>query len=251
MKKNIKGILILIVISIFLICSIYLWYNYIIEKVNETEANLINIYKEQPIDNVENKSERIKQLEELQKVNKDIVAYIEIPGTNISYPVLQSKDNDYYMYRNYKKNNSKDGSIFLDKEVDLNLPSTNFLLYGHNNENGKMFSELLNYKKESFYKEHPTITFITNAEEAEYEIIAVFLSKVYYKTDKNVFRYYYFINAETVMDYEYFIINSKNASLYDTGKTAKYGDQLLTLSTCSYHVEDGRFAVVAKKIAKQ
>ena len=50
------------------------------------------------------------------------------------------------------------------------------------------------------------------------------------------------------MEYNQYIEESKKASLYDTGKSANYGEQLLTLSTCSYHTEDGRFAVVAKKI---
>ena len=55
---------------------------------------------------------------------------------------------------NYKKEYSKDGSIFLDKAYDWNLPSSNLLLYGHNNKNGLMFVELLKYADESFYKKH-------------------------------------------------------------------------------------------------
>jgi len=63
-----------------------------------------------------------------------------------------------------------------------------------------------------------------------------------------LFIYYYFINANDETQYNNYINESKKASLYDTGKSATYGEQLLTLSTCSYHTEDGRFAVVAKKI---
>lgn len=110
-----------------------------------------------------------------------------------------------------------------------------------------MFNELLKYNDEEYYKEHPTIRFTTNKEDAEYEIIAVFKSRVYYKSEQNVFRYYYFINAENEEEYNEYVENAKKASLYDTGKTAKYGDQLITLSTCSYHTEDGRFAIVARK----
>ena len=111
-----------------------------------------------------------------------------------------------------------------------------------------MFAELLNYKEESYYKEHPTIRFTTLAEDKTYEIIAVFKSRVYYKSEKDVFRYYYFINAESEEEYNNYINESKKASLYDTGKTATYGEQLLTLSTCEYSQEDGRFVVVAKKV---
>lgn len=98
-----------------------------------------------------------------------------------------------------------------------------------------------------FYQEHPIIRFTTNKEDAEYEIISAFKSKVYYKTEKNVFRYYFFVNVKTEAEYNEFVQNAKKASLYDIDKTAEFGDQLITLSTCSYHIEDGRFAVVGRK----
>lgn len=113
-----------------------------------------------------------------------------------------------------------------------------------------MFQELLRYENESYYKEHPTIQFTTINEDCQYEIISVFKSRVYYKSEQNVFRYYFFINAKNEEEYNYYIEESKKASLYDTGKTAKYGEQLLTLSTCEYSQEDGRFVIVARKIEK-
>ena len=191
--------------------------------------------------------ERVLKLEELQKINSDIVAWIEIENTNISYPVLQSSDNYYYLRRNYKKNYSLNGSIFLDKDYSFEKPSTNLLIYGHNMDNGTSFQNLLKYNDKKFYEEHPIIRFTTNKEDAKYEIIAVFRSRLYYADEKNVFRYYNFINAKNEKEYNNFIKNVKNASLYDTGKTAKYGEVLMTLSTCSYHTKDGRFVVVAKK----
>ena len=184
----------------------------------------------------------------MKKQNNDIIGWIEIENTIINYPVLQCEDNNFYMTHNYKKEYSAEGSIFLDKDYNWELPSSNLLLYGHNNKNKTMFAELLNYKEESYYKEHPTIRFTTLAEDKTYEIIAVFKSRVYYKSEKDVFRYYYFINAENEEEYNNYINESKKASLYDTGKTATYGDQLLTLSTCEYSQEDGRFVVVAKKV---
>lgn len=126
----------------------------------------------------------------------------------------------------------------MDKDVDLSLPSSNFLMYGHRNKRGLMFENLLNYEKEDFYKEHKTINFTSLQEDSEYEIISAFRSKVYYKHEKNVFRYYYFINANNETEFNEFVSNAKSASLYDTGITAEYGDNLLTLSTCAYHTED-------------
>lgn len=237
--------IIFIIISIISISAIaYYFYN-----MNKNKGK--NILEDTKIDEeqvTEQRTERMLQVEELKKENQDIVGWLEIEGTNISYPVLQGIDNQYYMKHTYKKEDSKDGSIFLDKSYDWNIPSSNLLLYGHNNKNGTMFQDLLKYKEESFYKEHPTIRFTTIDEDCQYEIISAFLSRVYYQDEQNVFRYYYFINANDETEYNNYIEESKKASLYDTGKSATYGEQLLTLSTCSYHTEDGRFAVVAKKI---
>lgn len=236
-----------VVIFIISICTIiYYFYNANKEKQEYKEVlNNIEIEKEQV---TEQRTERMLQVEELKKKNQDIVGWIEIEGTNINYPVLQGTDNQYYMKHTYNKENSKDGSIFLDKNYDWNIPSSNLLLYGHNNKNGTMFQNLLKYKDESFYKEHSNIRFTTIDDDCQYEIISAFLSRVYYEDEQNVFRYYYFINANDETEYNNYIEESKKASLYDTGKSAEYGEQLLTLSTCSYHTEDGRFVVVAKKV---
>lgn len=193
-------------------------------------------------------TERMLQVKQLQGQNTDIVGWLEIENTNINYPVLQGADNNYYMTHNYKNEKSKNGSIFLEANYNWNIPSNNLLIYGHNLGNGMMFQELLKYEKKSFYQEHPVIRFTTAEEDTEYEIISVFKSRVYYKSEKNVFRYYYFINNESEEEYNEFVKNAKNASLYPIDATASYGDQLITLSTCSYYVEDGRFVVVGRKI---
>ena len=114
-----------------------------------------------------------------------------------------------------------------------------------------MFVELLKYKSKDFYNDHKTIRYTTLDGEDEYEIISAFLSRVYYKSEKNVFRYYYFVDAKDEAEYNDFVQNAKKASLYKIDATASYGDQLMTLSTCEYSQEDGRFAVVARKIKKE
>ena len=213
----------------------------------KTEENRETISTENTEEQKE-ETERMLQVKQLKEQNTDIVGWLEIENTNINYPVLQGTDNSYYMTHNYKKEKSKNGSIFLNANYNWNIPSNNLLIYGHNLGNGMMFQELLKYEKENFYQEHPVIRFTTAEEDAEYEIISAFKSRVYYKSEKNVFRYYYFINSESEEEYNQFVKNAKNASLYPIDATAKYGDQLITLSTCAYYVEDGRFAVVGKRI---
>ena len=245
--RKTRRLIYIVLVVLIIIATIYIifWVKGKNDTIQESAAlNNVQIDEAKVDDKT---TERMLQVQELQKENPDIVGWIEIEGTNINYPVLQGTDNSYYMTHNYKKEEAKDGSIFLDKDCDWTIPSSNLLMYGHNMGDGAMFQDLLKYEDEEFYKQHPIVRFTTATEDAEYEIISAFKSRVYYKSEKNVFRYYYFINADNEEEYNEFVNSAKEASFYDTGKTAEYGDQLMTLSTCSYHTEDGRFAVVARK----
>lgn len=249
-------------ILLFFLSIIYIINYFKLKQEDLEERNLLNSYviedrtnscEEEKTQNVKEevileKTDRMLKVEDLKKINTDIIGWLEIPNTKINYPVLQGKDNEYYMTHNYKKEKSKNGAIFLNKDYNFEIPSNNLLIYGHNMNNGTMFQELLKYSDKKFYEEHPKIRFTTIDDDSEYEIIAVFKSRVYYKSEKGVFRYYFFINSESEDEYNKFIENAKRDSLYEIPQTAKFGDELITLSTCSYHVEDGRFAVVGRKI---
>lgn len=245
--------LIIVLLSIILVCSLVL---IIRIKIDEYLNNQKQIEISQVIDTIDiphiditpKKTERMLQVIELQKENPEVVGWLEIEGTNISYPVCQADNNDYYLTHSYKKEKVTGGSPFLDKDYDFTIPSSNLLIYGHRNKKGLIFEDLIKYQDEQFYKEHKLIRFTTATEDTTYEVMSVFNSRVYYQDETNVFRYYYFVNAENKAEYDEFVENCKKASLYDTGVTAEYGDQLLTLSTCEYSQDDGRFAVVARKI---
>ena len=250
-KKNnkLKTIILLLLVVIFIFgisYIIYYFYNSSKEKqVNENILNEVSIDKAQITDT---NTERMLQIKELQKENQEIMGWLEIEDTNINYPICQTNNNDFYLTHNYKKEKASTGSLFLDKDFDMVNGSSNYLIYGHRNKQGLMFEDLMKYAKEDFYKQHTKIRFTTNTDDSIYEIISVFYSRVYYKSEKDVFRYYYFVNAENEQEYNNFVNNAKKVSIYDTEVTAEYGDQLLTLSTCEYSQEDGRFVVVAKKV---
>ncbi|MDE6941393.1 MAG: class B sortase, partial [Lachnospiraceae bacterium] len=126
--------------------------------------------------------------------------------------------------------------------------SKRLILYGHHMKSGKMFGTLNKYSKESYYEEHPVIQFDTIYEKGTYQVMYVFRSKVYSEEDVT-FKYYQFINAASEKEFNSAMNEMAALSLYDTGVTASYGDQLLTLSTCDYQENKGRFVVVAKKIS--
>lgn len=178
--------------------------------------------------------------------NNDFAGWLSIEGMRIDYPVMQSADDEYYLHHDFYGKDSKYGCLYVKAQADLK-DGTNVIIYGHNMKDGSMFGDLDLYLKESFYKKHSTISFDTRCEKRCYEIIAVFRSQVY-NTDDDVFKYYQFYEADTQEEFDRFYENIKALSLYDTGVEAQFGDTFLTLSTCAYHVPDGRLVVVAKRV---
>ncbi|MCM1045745.1 MAG: class B sortase [Candidatus Gastranaerophilales bacterium] len=204
------------------------------------------------IPNVENGGEQTEeepvmlyQYAELYEENNDLVGWLSIDGMTIDYPVMQNEDDEYYLHHDFYGEDSKYGCLYVRDRADLDA-GTNFIIYGHNMRDGSMFGDLDFYLTESFYQEHSVISFDTLYEERTYDIIAVFRSQIYREGD-DVFKYYQFYEAETQEEFDEFYNNIKALSLYDTGVEAEFGDTFLTLSTCAYHVDDGRLVVVAKR----
>ena len=179
--------------------------------------------------------------------SSDLIGWVKIDDTNIDYPVMQTSDNEYYLTHNLNQENDRNGSIFMDKDCDVLKPSTNYIIYGHHMKSGNMFGKLDLYQDESYCKEHPYIQFDTIYEKGTYEVMYVFRSRVY-REEEIVFKYYQFIDANSEQEFDSYMSEMASMSLYDTGVTAEYGDQLLTLSTCDYQEKNGRFVVVAKKV---
>lgn len=180
--------------------------------------------------------------------NEDMAAWLKIEGTNIDYPVMWTpRDENYYLLRNFQGQSDQNGCLILDTDSGLNPLTTNLIIHGHNMRSGAMFGHLMDYADQDYCEEHGVITLYTEECERRYQVIAVFRSQVYKKTDQ-VFKFYKFFQADTSEEFDDFYQNIKALSLYDTGVTAEFGDRFITLSTCAYHVEMGRFVVVAKEI---
>lgn len=178
--------------------------------------------------------------------NGELFGWIEIPDTNINYPVMHTpSDPEKYLHTAFDGSYSKSGVPFLAGECYEGCG--NMIVYGHNMRNGSMFHDLLSYKKEDFWREHPTVCFDTINDIGEYEIIAAFRSKVYRADETGVFKYYNYTDLSNPDVFEEYMAGVKAASIYDTGLTAEYGDSLITLSTCGNGNDNERFVVVARK----
>ena len=184
---------------------------------------------------------------QLYQLNSDIVGWLQIPGTKVDYPVMQTpEDMEYYLSRNFDRERSSRGCLFVQGEADVFEPSDNLTIYGHRMKDGTMFGQLEKYKKQDFFQENRYIYFDTLEAVHTYEILAVF------KTTASIgegFAYHEFVEAADAEEFDAYVATCKSLALYDTGVEAVYGDKLITLSTCEYSQTNGRLVVVAKQVA--
>lgn len=161
----------------------------------------------------------LPQYQALYTQNSDLAGWIQIDGTNINYPVMQSKhDPDFYLKHNFEKADSPHGCPYVQANCDLQTPSDNILVYGHNMKDGTMFSDLLQYKRESFWEQHRIIRFDTLTAQAEYTVMAVFRGEA-----ENLFAYYQFlrIHKSYLINGDHILQMSNYKVLLDTGMTLK------------------------------
>lgn len=215
----------------------------VLPDVEPEPENVVIHYDEQEII----VPEILDEYKMLYSLNQKLIGWIKIDDTYIDYPVLQTSNNEYYMNHNFDQEQDNNGSIFLDMDCSILPRSTNLILYGHHMRSGRMFGQLNKYSSEEFYDKHKYIQFDTIYEKGTYEVMYVFRSKIYEESEI-VFKYYQFIDTNSEAEFDSYMREMAEMSLYDTGVTAEYGDELLTLSTCDYYTDYGRFVVVAKKI---
>ncbi len=190
----------------------------------------------------------LKKYKKLYRQNKDLAGWLSIEGTNIDYPVMQTgkKNSDYYLHHDFEKQESDHGTLFLDARNDYVNRDTNLIIYGHNMRDGTMFGSLKSFMDKDYLEQHREIVFDTIYEKARYRVEAVCLSKVNYQDDQ-VFRYYNFLNAANKEEFNAFLANIQQLTVFDQTIDISYGDELLTLSTCNSYVQDGRLFLIAKK----
>lgn len=175
----------------------------------------------------------------LKGINPDTVGWIEIPGTALSYPLVHTSDNIYYLTHTFRGKENKSGAIFIETLNRTDFSDLHTIIYGHNMKDGSMFASLKNYQKESYYTANPYI-YIDMADGAHcYQIFSCHEAEV---TD---ITYTIGYGADDV--YADFLNSIKGASLYDTGVEVGTGDSVITLSTCTKSGSD-RFVVHAKKL---
>lgn len=235
MKRMIKISLILLLLGMAVIAAVPFL------KEKEAERKSENGFKEIQ-ESVTEKKDKTMNVTKLKGENKDCIGYLEVPGTSISYPIMQTRDNpNYYLNHDFDKNYSFYGTPYLSAYCDLKK-SDNLIIYGHNINGGKMFGALEQYKEKDFFDRHRKIYFTTDRRR-EYEVFAVMSVNV------RKFKYWKFIMARDEKDYDEFVQKVLEHSMWNIGGKPKYKEQILMLSTCDNGKEDDwRIVVVWKEI---
>ncbi|MGN1119764.1 MAG: class B sortase [Oscillospiraceae bacterium] len=188
----------------------------------------------------------------LYEANNDFIGWVNIPGTNVDYPVMQAEDNEYYLHKDFDGNDLFAGTIFTDFEGRFgpNEMPNNTILYGHNMLYKYQFSALSNYPKDiEFLRMSPVINFNTLYQDNKYKIFAVF--KVNTNSEHGeVFNYINYVYFKNQSEFYEYVCEAMDRSLYETGVDVEYGDELLTLSTCdaSTGFDDMRLVIVARRV---
>ena len=181
----------------------------------------------------------------LHAENSDIVGWLSIPAADVDLPVLQGDDNEFYLYHDFNGRFTRYGSIFLctGKEIHPNRMTRNLSVYGHNTRNGTMFGRLSRFRNIDTLRNNPTFTFTTLYEEIEWVIFALFITNADPAQDNgNFFEY-----RETDVTQE--LLDDIHArSMITTGVEVRPGDQLLSLTTCTYEFHDARLVVFARQV---
>ncbi|MDE6282252.1 MAG: class B sortase [Oscillospiraceae bacterium] len=161
----------------------------------------------------------------LQAVNPDVVGWIYIPDTQLSYPLLYGTDNLFYLTHTWDRAYNSGGSIFVDYRCSPGLDTFHTIIYGHRMNNDSMFGTLKYYRNQDFWREHPTIYLVDSSGVHLYDIFAAW--------EAGVTSIVYEMNLNTPQRQQEFLDTCLSASCLDTGITPDTGDRFLTLSTCT------------------
>ncbi len=176
--------------------------------------------------------------EELQAINPDVTAWIQIPALDISYPVVRGTDNSYYLSHLFNGEANINGSIFMDYHSQPDFTGQNTIIYGHNMKNGSMFGTLEQYQDENLYRQYPSFYLYIPGYRLEYQIFSCYTARA-----GSAGYTYSFPEQE---DFATFLETVTSYALYDTGITAGPADKIVSLSTCVNTSREHRFLVHGK-----
>lgn len=276
MRKKIRIVVFVLALLVFLVCIGMMVYYFINrykdkEEINELKGLITTEEQTPTTKNTEPKTPTStviddsldyylidgvvvqKKYKDVYLKNHDFVGWVSSENTQLDDPVVYTpNDTGYYLRKDFNGKYNISGTVFVGGDTDLVRPSENTILYGHKMSDGSKFGSILNYSDEDYYREHKYIQFDSLTRNGTYEVIASFKT-VAHTEDENYtgFDVYKGINMSEERFNDY-IKQCMSMNSYDTTHDlVQYNQKLLTLSTCSYHSQNGRFVVIARLVKEQ
>lgn len=243
MKEMIQNLIMIICLCSFCFFA-YRIYNYnkqemeqekLIDSLIETAITNISQEFQEKNDDLTSDLPLEVDFEVLKKENKDIIAWLYSEGTPINYPVVQAKDNEYYLRRLLDGTYNQAGTIFVDYQNNSDFEDYNTIIYGHNMKNDTMFGTLINYEDQEYFDKHKEIYLFTENKNFRIEMFAG------YKTSRESDIYNF---PKTSSTNEELIKMAIDKSTFKSETKVSNEDKIITLSTCSYDFENARYVLL-------
>lgn len=228
---RILSVLLFVVGVLLIVCGVGLWiyteYQYDMQdEINEELAEYAVVS-----DDTEDPTAPEVDWDALKAVNSDVVAWIQIPGTVINYPVYQSDDNEYYLYTNAEGEYSIGGQIFLDyANTAPGLVDYQSIIYGHHLRSGSMFKIIDDMDDQEMFDSVTTVWYVT--EDATYQLTPLLLYKT--EEDDESAREFTFDSTEDFQAYLSELLDQAETSADNAEELISSAEQVLTLCTCNY-----------------
>lgn len=239
MKKKIITVLIIVLLLAAAVCGGVIWNNNRVEAAED--ANIDNIQNQKPeVTDTNDSAASIMDFESLKRKNSDTIAWLTVDSTMIDYPVVQYKDNDYYLTHDIEKRYNRNGALFLDYRTNPEFTDFNSVIYGHHMRSGRMFQNLIKFKEKKYFDSHRTGRIYIEGATYEIEFFAAGVTT----SGSDYYAYAFASPAD------------KTAHIDMIRKTAMYfreidvneNDRLITLSTCSHEFKNARTFIVGRLI---
>lgn len=176
----------------------------------------------------------------LINTNADIKAWLYSPDTKIDYPVVQSQDNSYYLYRFMDGSYNPSGTLFMDYRCTGDFSGKNTVIYGHHMSDGSMLASIVEYKDQAYYDEHPVMFLNTLEGNFRLDIFAGFVT--WY--DSRVYTF----DFDSRTEFNEWITLMRSYSDFESDVEFGPDDRLVTLSTCTYEYDNARYVLMAKLV---
>lgn len=183
--------------------------------------------------------------EALLAENDEFYAWLYSPGTVINYPVVQGRNNSYYLSHLFNKERNSMGTLFVDASNAPEFSDQNTIIYGHHMKNGSMFASLVNYKDQTYYNVHPELMLFTPSAAYRMELFAGYVTDGYATNDV------YKKSFDTEAAFLSFIEHARASSDFVSEVEVTAQDRIVTLSTCTYEYDEARYVVIGKLVPLQ